>query len=192
MLDPNLLRTDPDAAARALAPRGYEFDVTAWRELDARRKELQVQVQELQSQKNQSAKSIGQAKARGEDIQPLLDEVKNLGTQLGQSEAEFIKVRDRQQAWLMEMPNLALPEVPVGADENENVEIRKWGEPPDFDFDPQGHVELGEGSGMIDFPSAAKRPLNSRFDCTKISSLLGAPIGSWQSSLENFLQQIRE
>jgi seryl-tRNA synthetase len=156
MLDPNLLRTDPDAAARALAPRGYEFDVTAWRELDARRKELQVQVQELQSQKNQSAKSIGQAKARGEDIQPLLDEVKNLGTQLGQSEAEFIKVRDRQQAWLMEMPNLALPEVPVGADENENVEIRKWGEPPDFDFDPQGHVELGEGSGMIDFPSAAK------------------------------------
>ena len=156
MLDPNLLRTDPDAAARALAPRGYEFDVTAWRELDARRKELQVQLQELQSRKNQSAKSIGQAKARGEDIQPLLDEVKNLGAQLGQSEAEFIKVRDRQQAWLMEMPNLALPEVPVGVDESENVEIRKWGEPPNFNFDPRGHVELGEGSGMIDFPSAAK------------------------------------
>jgi seryl-tRNA synthetase len=156
MLDPQLLRSDPEAAAEALAPRGYEFDVSAWRELEARRKQLQIRVQELQNQKNQSAKSIGQAKARGEDIQPLLDEVKNLGEELGQAEAEFNKVRDQQQAWLMEMPNLALTEVPVGKDETDNVEIRKWGEPTRFDFVPRGHVELGEGSGLIDFPSAAK------------------------------------
>ncbi len=156
MLDPQLLRSDPEAAAEALAPRGYEFDVSAWRELEARRKELQIRVQELQNRKNQSAKSIGQAKARGEDIQPLLDEVRNLGEELGQCEAEFNEVRDQQQAWLMEMPNLALPEVPPGKDENDNVEIRKWGEPTRFDFEPRGHVELGEGSGLIDFPSAAK------------------------------------
>jgi seryl-tRNA synthetase len=156
MLDPQLLRSDPEAAAKALAPRGYELDVSAWRELEARRKQLQIRVQELQNQKNQSAKSIGQAKARGEDIQPLLDKVKSLGEELGQSEAEFGEVRDQQQAWLMEMPNLALPEVPLGKDENDNVEIRKWGEPPRFDFEPRGHVELGEGSGLIDFPSAAK------------------------------------
>jgi len=156
MLDPQLLRADPEAVAASLTPRGYEFDVTAWRELEARRKELQVGVQELQNQKNQSAKSIGQAKARGEDIQPLLDEVKNLGVQLAQSEAHFNEVRDRQQAWLMGMPNLALPEVPLGKDENDNVEIRKWGEPATFDFEPRGHVELGEGSGLIDFASAAK------------------------------------
>jgi seryl-tRNA synthetase len=156
MLDPQLLRADPEAVADALAPRGYEFDVTAWRELEARRKELQIQVQELQNQKNQSAKSIGQAKARGEDIQPLLDEVKHLGELLSQSEAAFNEVRDEQQAWLMGIPNLALPEVPVGKDENDNVEIRKWGEPTQFDFEPRGHVELGEGSGMLDFPSAAK------------------------------------
>jgi seryl-tRNA synthetase len=156
MLDPQLMRSDPKAAAEALRPRGYEFDVVAWQELEARRKELQIHVQELQNQKNQSAKSIGQAKARGEDIQPLLDEVKNLGEQLGQSEAEFNEVRDQQQAWLMEMPNLALPEVPLGKDENDNVEIRTWGEPPRFDFEPRSHIELGEGSGLLDFPSAAK------------------------------------
>jgi len=156
MLDPQLLRADPDAVAQALVPRGYELDVKAWRKLEALRKELQIRSQELQSQKNQSAKSIGQAKARGEDIQPLLDQVKNLGEELGQAEAEFGEVRDKQQAWLMEMPNLALAEVPAGADENDNVEIRKWGEPPTFEFEPRGHVELGEGSGMLDFQSAAK------------------------------------
>ncbi len=156
MLDPQLLRTDPEAVAEALKPRGYELDVAAWRELESRRKELQIRVQELQNQKNQSAKSIGQAKARGEDIQPLLEEVRHLGEELGQSESEFNEVRTRQQAWLLEMPNLALPDVPQGADENDNVEIRKWGEPTQFDFEPRGHVELGEGSGMLDAPAAAK------------------------------------
>lgn len=156
MLDPQILRADPESAAEALAPRGYVLDVVAWRALETQRKDLQIRVQELQNQKNLSAKSIGQAKARGEDIQPLLDEVKNLGDQLSKAESEFNTVRDQQQAWQMEIPNLALPEVPVGADENENVEIRKWGEPTKFDFEPKGHVELGEGSGLIDFPSAAK------------------------------------
>jgi seryl-tRNA synthetase len=156
MLDPQLLRTDPEAVAAALKPRAYELDVTAWRDLESRRKELQIRVQELQNQKNQSAKSIGQAKARGEDIQPLLEAVRHLGEELGQSESDFNQVRSQQQAWLMEMPNLALPDVPLGVDENDNVEIRKWGEPGKFDFEPRGHVELGEGNGMIDAQSAAK------------------------------------
>jgi seryl-tRNA synthetase len=156
MLDPQRLRSDPESAAVALKNRGYDLDVGAWRELEARRKEMQISVQELQNQKNQSAKSIGQAKARGEDIQPLLDQVKNLGVELSRGEAEFTAVRDRQQAWLMEMPNLALHDVPPGKDENDNVEIRKWGEPTQFDFEPRGHVELGELSGMIDFNAAAK------------------------------------
>jgi seryl-tRNA synthetase len=156
MLDPQLLRTDPEAVATALLDRGYELDVDAWRQLETRRKDLQIRVQELQNRKNQSAKSIGQAKARGEDIQPLLDEVKHLGEELGQGEAEFSEIRNRQQAWLMEMPNLALDDVPAGKDENDNVEIRKWGEPTQLDFEPRGHVELGEGIGMIDFNAAAK------------------------------------
>jgi len=156
MLDPQLLRTEPEAVAAALKPRGYELDVAAWRELESRRKELQVRVQELQNQKNQSAKSIGQAKARGEDIQPLLDEVRHLGEELGQNESEFNEVRSRQQAWLLEMPNLALPDVPRGADENDNVEIRKWGEPTQFDFEPRDHVELGVMNGLLDSEAAAK------------------------------------
>jgi seryl-tRNA synthetase len=156
MLDPQLLRADPEAVAQALAPRGYKLEVGAWRELETRRKTLQVHAQELQNQKNQSAKSIGQAKARGEDIQPLLEEVKHLGEELSQVEAEFNTVRGQQQDWLMEIPNLALSEVPVGVDENDNVEIRKWGEPTRFDFEPRGHVELGENNGLIDAESAAK------------------------------------
>jgi seryl-tRNA synthetase len=156
MLDPQLLRTDPDTVAKALAARGYALDAEAWRELEARRKALQVRVQDLQNQKNQSARSIGQAKARGEDIQPLLDEVKHLGEELGRIESEFSGVQERQQAWLMDMPNLALPEVPVGRDESDNVEIRRWGEPPVFDFTPRDHVELGSLNGLLDSESAAK------------------------------------
>jgi seryl-tRNA synthetase len=156
MIDPQLLRTDPEAVAAALTPRGYQLDVAAWRDLESRRKELQIRVQELQYQKNQSAKSIGQAKARGEDIQPLLEEVRHLGEELGQGEAEFNAVRSRQQEWVLEMPNLALPDVPLGNDENDNVEIRKWGEPTKFNFEPRSHFELGEGSGMIDTQAAAK------------------------------------
>jgi seryl-tRNA synthetase len=156
MLDPQLLRTDPEAVATALKPRGYELDVAAWRELESCRKELQMRVQDLQNQKNQSAKSIGQAKGRGEDIQPLLEEVRTLGEELGNSESEFNQIRSRQQAWLLEMPNLALSDVPIGNNENDNVELRKWGEPTQFDFEPRGHVDLGEANGMIDAQAAAK------------------------------------
>ena len=156
MLDPQLLRTNPEGVAEALATRGYELDIEAWRELEARRKDLQIRTQELQNQKNQSAKSIGQAKARGEDIQPLLEEVKNLGEDLSREEAEFSQVREQQQTWLMGMPNLALAEVPEGRDENDNEEIRRWGEPPEFEFEPRDHVELGGISGLLDAESAAK------------------------------------
>jgi seryl-tRNA synthetase len=156
MLDPQILRTDPDAVAAALAVRGYTLNVDDWRELEARRKDLQVRLQDLQNRKNQSARSIGQAKARGEDIQPLLDEVKHLGEELSEIEAEFAAVKRHQQDWLMDMPNLALPEVPEGADENDNVEIRRWGEPTSFDFTPRDHVELGSLNGLLDAESAAK------------------------------------
>jgi seryl-tRNA synthetase len=156
MLDPHLLRTDPEGVAAALAVRGYRFEADAWRELDARRKELQLRTQDLQNRKNTSAKSIGQAKARGEDIQPLLDEVRHLGDELARAEAEFNTVRAEQQAWQMEMPNVPLPGVPVGQDENDNVEVRRWGDLPEFDFEPREHDELGDLSGLLDAETAAK------------------------------------
>ena len=166
MLDPQLLRTDPESVAVRLAARGFDLDADAWREMDAKRKQLQVRTQELQNQKNQSAKSIGVAKQRGEDIQPLLDEVKNLGEELGKTEAEFGVIRDEQQALLMDIPNLQLDGVPEGKDEDDNVEVLKWGEPTSFDFEPRDHVELGDQSGLLDAQSAAKLA-GSRFTVLK-------------------------
>ena len=166
MLDPQLLRTDPESVAARLAERGYELDAEAWRTMDAQRKELQVRTQELQNRKNQSAKSIGMAKSRGEDIQPLLDEVKNLGEELGQVEAEFDAVREQQQALLMGMPNLHLDDVPAGKDENDNLEVLRWGEPTSFDFEPRDHIELGDRNGLLDAQSAAKLA-GSRFTVLK-------------------------
>jgi seryl-tRNA synthetase len=166
MLDPQLLRTDPESVAARLADRGFEFDAAAWRQQDARRKELQVRTQELQNQKNQSAKSIGEAKRRGEDIQPLLDQVKHLGEELGQAEAEFARIRDEQQDLLMGIPNLQLDDVPVGRDEDDNVEVLKWGEPTVFEFEPRDHIELGDANGQMDAQSAAKLA-GSRFTVLK-------------------------
>ena len=156
MLDPQLLRTDPDGVATALAVRGYRFEADNWRKLDARRKELQLRTQDLQNRKNTSAKSIGQAKARGEDIQPLLDEVRHLGDELSQAESEFNEVRAQQLGWQMEMPNVPLPDVPVGQDESDNVEVRRWGDLPEFDFEPREHDEIGDLNGLLDAETAAK------------------------------------
>ena len=166
MLDPQLLRTDPESVVVRLAARGFDLDADAWREMDAKRKQLQVRTQELQNQKNQSAKSIGVAKQRGEDIKPLLDEVKNLGEELGKTEAAFGVIRDEQQALLMGIPNLQLDGVPEGKDEDDNVEVLKWGEPTSFDFEPRDHVELGDQSGLLDAQSAAKLA-GSRFTVLK-------------------------
>jgi len=127
-----------------------------------------MKVEELQSQRNSSAKSIGQAKARGEDIQPLLAAVAKLGDDLKTVEAQFRQVRDEQTAWLLDIPNLAAADVPVGADESENVELRKWGQVPIFDFQPRDHVELGELHQMMDSEAAAKLA-GARFTLLKSS-----------------------
>jgi len=156
MLDPLLLRAETETVSARLAPRGYTLDLDRYRDLEDRRKDLQQRLQDLQAQRNASAKSIGQAKARGEDIQPLLDAVSQLGADLDGVEAEFREVRDELQALQMDMPNLAAHDVPVGADDTANLEIRKWGEIPAFEFEPRDHVELGQLRGGLDPESAAK------------------------------------
>ncbi len=168
MLDPQILRYDLPATVEALKTRGYTLDVAAWEALESRRKALQIETEELQAKRNASAKSIGQAKARGEDIQPLLDAVAEMGSQLKDVEAQFRRVRDEQVAWLLDMPNLAADDVPAGEDESENVEIRSWGEKPGFDFEPRDHVELGEVHGMMDAEGAAKLA-GARFTLLKSS-----------------------
>ena len=137
MLDPNLLRNEPDAVAEKLARRGFKLDVDKLGALEERRKVLQVKTENLQAERNSRSKSIGQAKARGEDIEPLRLEVNKLGEELDALQAE---IRDIA----LTIPNLPADEVPVGKDENDNVEVSRWGTPREFDFEVRDHVTLGE------------------------------------------------
>jgi seryl-tRNA synthetase len=168
MLDHHILRYDLDATVAALKARGYTLDAAVYEVLEARRKKLQMKVEELQSLRNSSAKSIGHAKASGADIQPLLIAVAKLGDDLKVVEGEFREVRNEQEAWLLDIPNLAAADVPVGADESHNVELRKWGVPPAFDFRPRDHVALGELHKMMDAEAAAKLA-GARFTLLKSS-----------------------
>ncbi|MCS2158466.1 serine--tRNA ligase [Scandinavium sp. H11S7] len=156
MLDPNLLRTEPDAVAEKLARRGFKLDVDKLRALEERRKVLQVNTENLQAERNSRSKSIGQAKARGEDIEPLRLEVNKLGEELDAAKAELdallIEIRDIA----LTLPNIPDDCVPMGKDDSENVEISRWGEPRKFEFEVRDHVTLGEMAKGLDFASAVK------------------------------------
>ncbi|MCS2166477.1 serine--tRNA ligase [Scandinavium manionii] len=156
MLDPNLLRTEPDAVAEKLARRGFKLDVDKLRALEERRKVLQVNTENLQAERNSRSKSIGQAKARGEDIEPLRLEVNKLGEELDAAKAELdallVEIRDIA----LTLPNIPDDCVPMGKDDSENVEISRWGEPRKFEFEVRDHVTLGEMAKGLDFASAVK------------------------------------
>ena len=156
MIDPKLLRTAATEVADNLARRNFEFDTDAYSALEERRKALQVDVEKLRGERNSSAKQIGKAKAQGEDIAPLLQAVEDLGTELDNAESELQSVQTELREVEFGLPNLLADDVPVGADEEANVEIRKWGEPPAFDFEPRDHVDLGAALDMLDFDAAAK------------------------------------
>jgi len=155
MLDPRLLRTDLDAVAAGLARRGMHLERERFEHLEGERKQLQIEVQELQNTRNTRSKSIGQAKAAGEDIAPLLAEVADLGERLKASEARLEAIQAEVETLMLALPNLPDASVPEGRDESDNREERRWGEPPRFDFEPRDHVELGARVGM-DFELAAK------------------------------------
>ena len=156
MLDPKLLRSDPDHVATQLARRGFVLDTARLAELEARRKALQVEAQDLQNERNTRSKAIGRAKAAGEDIQPLLDEVATLGDRLKAANDALDAVQATLRDLALGLPNLPHASVPDGRDEDDNREERRWGEPPRFDFPPRDHVDLGSGLGMLDFDAAAK------------------------------------
>ena len=156
MLDPRLFRSDIDETAQQLARRGFVLDTAAIARLEGERKEIQVITQELQKERNQSSKAIGQAKAKGEDIQPLLDAVADLGERLKSAEGRLSEIQEELSAILMGVPNIPDPSVPDGKDEEDNVEVRRWGTPREFDFEPQDHVDVGQRLGGLDFDTAAK------------------------------------
>ena len=156
MIDPKLLRQSAVEVAANLARRGFEFDADAYLALEERRKALQVETEQLQSERNASAKRIGKAKAQGEDIEPLLAAVKDLGDRLEASEASLQAVQGRLRDIEMGLPNLLSDDVPTGDSEDDNTEVRKWGEPPQLGFEARDHIELGERLGQLDFDSASK------------------------------------
>jgi seryl-tRNA synthetase len=157
VIDPRLLRSDPDAVAANLARRGYTLDVAALRGLEERRKHWQVEADRLRAERNAKAKAVGMAKGRGEDIAPLLAEGDALAAQMAEAEQQFAAVQAQLDEIAVNLPNLLQDEVPDGADEHANVEVRRWGTPRQFDFEVQDHVAIGErlGRGM-DFEAGAR------------------------------------
>ena len=156
MIDPKLLRQSTADVAANLARRSYEFDAEAYLALEERRKALQIETEQLQSERNASAKSIGKAKAHGEDIEPLLAAVQDLGDRLASSESALQEVQAALRDIELDLPNLLDASVPDGKDETDNEEVRVWGEPAELGFDDRDHIELGENLGMIDFEAASK------------------------------------
>ena len=158
MLDSKYLRQDIEQAAARLASRGYELDTAAVTALEEKRKTLQVKTQELQSERNASSKAIGQAKAKGEHekAQQLLDSVSNLGDQLDSVKAEQDAVLEELKQIALAIPNLPDESVPVGEDEDQNVEISTWGTPKSYDFEVKDHVDVGQDVNGLDFEMGVK------------------------------------
>ncbi|MGL1956182.1 MAG: serine--tRNA ligase [Colwellia sp.] len=157
MLDAKQLRTDLENIATQLAKRGYKLDTATLNALEEQRKAIQIKTQELQNERNTRSKSIGQAKARGEDIAPLLAQVSQLGIDLDAAKAEQDEVLEKINAIASTMPNLLDESVPDGESEDDNVELKRWGTPREFDFNIKDHVDLGMGIDKgLDFESGAK------------------------------------
>lgn len=156
MLDPKLLRSDLNLVAEKLKRRNFKLDVDSIASLEEKRKTLQINTQELQSKRNTQSKSIGVAKASGEDIQPLLDQVAHLGDALKEAESELNSIQKELQDIYLSLPNILHESVPDGRDESANVVVRQWGERPEFSFEIKDHVDLGEQKGWLDFGAASK------------------------------------
>ena len=180
MIDPKLLRQSAADIAANLARRGFTFDVDAYLALEERRKSLQVETEALQSERNTSAKSIGKAKAQGEDIEPLLAAVKDLGDRLEASSASLQEVQDEMRDVELGLPNLLADDVPAGNTEDDNTEVSRWGEPQELGFKARDHIEIGELLGQLDF-DAASRISGARF------AVMAGPLARLQRALIQFM-----
>lgn len=156
MLDPKIIRSQLDLVVERLAVRGMKVDTEQFVTLEEKRKGLQVQTEQLQSERNARSKAIGHAKAKGEDVAPLMAEVDALGDKLAACENELKELQSQLQDLYYSLPNLPHASVPAGVSEDDNVEVRRWGTPRAFDFEPKDHVDVGEALGGLDFETAAK------------------------------------
>ena len=183
MIDPKLLRQSSKEVADNLARRGHQFDADAYLALDEQRKTLQVDTEALQNERNTSAKKIGKAKSSGEDVEPLLAAVKDLGDRLDDSESKLREAQAAVQAIELGLPNLLHDDVPTGKDEAENEEVRRWGDITEFSFEPKDHVDLGTSLGLLDF-DAASRISGSRF------AVMRGPLARMQRALIQFMLDV--
>jgi seryl-tRNA synthetase len=180
MLDPKLLRNEPEKAAELLARRGYALDIARLYALEQERKQAQLDAQNLQTVRNSRSKLIGKAKAAGEDIAPLLAEIEHLGDEHKAAEARLADVLQQLIDVAMELPNIPQDDVPAGKNEDDNVEVSRWAQPKSFDFEPKDHVELGENLDGMDFETAAKIS-QARFVTLK------GPLAKLQRALTQFM-----
>lgn len=183
MINPKLLRHSPAEVKANLARRGFVFNADAYAVLEEQRKSLQVDTETLRNERNSSAKRIGKAKAQGEDVEPLLAAVKDLGDRLDASESRLQAVQADLHKIELDLPNLMHDEVPDGDSEADNRELRRWGDVPKFDFEPVDHVDLGAGLGLLDF-DAASRISGSRF------TIMYGPLAQLQRALIQFMMDV--
>ena len=179
MLDPRLLRSDPGRVAANLARRGFQLDTAAFLALEESRRSVQLRVEQLRNERNVRSKGIGRAKAQGADIAPLLAEVEHLGSELAAAEAELQAVQGQLDELQLGLPNLLQDSVPDGRDESANRELRRWGTPREFGFQPLDHVDLGARLGL-DF-EAAGRIAGARF------AVMRGPLARLQRALIQFM-----
>ncbi len=185
MIDPKLLRNSAEEVRANLARRGFDFDAGAYLALEEKRKALQIDTENLQSERNTRSKAIGQAKANGEDIAPLLEAVADLGGRLEAGQSDLHAVQTELRDIELGLPNLLHDDVPGGSDDEDNIEIRRWGEKPKFEFEVRDHIELGEGLGMLDFDTASKIS-GARF------VVLRGALARMQRALISFMLDIHE
>lgn len=156
MLDMNFVRENPDAVKEALAKRHSKIDLDAFLELDKQRREVILSVEKLKSQRNSASQEIGRMKKAGENADAQMAAVRALGEEIAAGDAKLKDIEAQLNAILYTIPNMPAPDVPVGEDDSDNPEVRRWGEPRKFDFEPQAHWDIGEKLGILDFDRAAK------------------------------------
>ena len=183
MLDPQLLRTDLERVAKRLADRPFELDVAGFRALEDERKQVQSRTQELQAQRNALAKQIGQAKSKGEDASALMAQSSAINAELDTLESRLDDIQTRLRAFMSTIPNVPHESVPVGRSSDDNVEVRRVGEPRRFDFEIKDHVDLGAKLGMLDFETATKIA-GSRF------ALMSGPLARLHRAIAQFMLDV--
>ena len=166
MLDSQLLRKDLAQVISRLARRGFVFDESTYNTLESERKQLQIQTESLQADRNKLSKEVGRIKSSGGDASAIVKDMGKLAEELKSTNSELILVQSRLESFFLNLPNLPMDDVPLGLDEGGNQELRKWGVAPEMEFSPKDHVDLGSSSGELDL-EAATRLSGARFSVLK-------------------------